>query len=99
MEPRPPISHLVWDDWNLAHVTKHAVERYEAEEVVGGEPMFSNSYKDRVVITGPTKAGRMVTVVAGPTPGDPTAFYIFSARPASRQERATYAGQRGGPTL
>jgi uncharacterized DUF497 family protein len=89
---------LVWDDWNREHVAKHGVSPDEAEEVVAGDPIFRAGYKGRLVVTGPTVAGRMLTVVVGPVPHEPSAFYVFSARPASRRERGEYRQQKGGST-
>ncbi len=96
MPNRPHIDHLVWDDWNRDHIAKHAVSPAEAEEVVAGEPVFRLSFKHRLAVTGPTLTGRMLTVVIGPVPSEPTIFYVFSARTASRRERGEYQEQKGG---
>lgn len=93
---RPHIARLSWDDWNRDHIGKHAVSPQEAEEVVAGESMFRQSYKQRLAVTGPTIAGRLLTVIVGAVPDHPGTFYVFSARPASRQERAAYQAQKGG---
>jgi len=92
----PHIDRFLWDDWNRDHIAKHAVTADEAEEVVAGDPIYRASYKQRLAITGPTMAGRMLTVVVGAVPDQPGTFYPFSARPASRQERGEYAHQKGG---
>ena len=95
MSSRPHIDRLYWDDWNRDHLGKHAVSPLEAEEVVAGEPIFRQSYKQRLAVTGPTIAGRLLTVVVGAVPEQPGTFYVFSARPASRQERGEYHEQKG----
>ncbi len=94
--PLPSIAILVWDDWNREHITKHHVTPAEVEEAVGGEPIASQGYKDRLVLTGPTSTGRMLTVVIGGVPRQADSYYVFSARPASREERARYHEQKGG---
>lgn len=95
MSNRPRISRLTWDEWNLAHIAKHGVTPDEAEEVIAGQAMFQTSYKQRLAATGPTSAGRMLTIVIGEAPHQPGDFYVFSARPASRAERTQYLQQKG----
>ena len=96
MDARPHIHHLDWDDWNRDHIAKHAVAPEEAEAVIAGDSLVRSSYKSRLVFTGPTFSGRMLTVVAGPVPDQADVYYVFSARPASREERAAYQQQKGG---
>lgn len=96
MTNRPHIDRLHWDDWNREHLVKHAVTVEEAEEVVAGEPIFRASYKQRLAVTGPSAAGRLLTVVIGEVPHQPGSFYVFSARPSSREERREYHEQKGG---
>lgn len=96
MDVLPHIDQLVWDDWNRAHLTKHEVLPEEAEEVVAGEPSYRETYKSRLQVVGPTTSSRMLSIVIGRVPGEPGRYYVFSARPASRKERAAYAQQKGG---
>jgi uncharacterized DUF497 family protein len=86
----PEIAWLFWDDWNREHIAKHRVTPSEVEEAVFGETVVRGSRKRRFLVLGPTQAGRMLAVVVGPVPGQPGAFYTFSARPASRSERRFY---------
>jgi uncharacterized DUF497 family protein len=86
--------HLNWDDWNLEHITKHDVVREEAEEVIFGGPVVFKSYKERLVLIGPTSLGRMLAVIVGAVPGSSHVYYVFSARPASRKERRYYEQQK-----
>jgi uncharacterized DUF497 family protein len=94
----PEVERLAWDDWNTAHVATHGVTRDEVEEAVAGETIARATYKNRILVLGPTRAGRMLAVVIGPVPNEPGAYYTFSARPASRQERRYYREQheKGG---
>jgi uncharacterized DUF497 family protein len=92
----PRIDRLDWDDWNRTHIRKHAVVPEEAEEVVGGNAMIRVTYKQRLQYVGPTSEGRMLSVVIGAVPERPFVYYVFSARPASRKERALYAQAKGG---
>lgn len=90
------IDRLVWDDWNREHLTKHGVSPEEVEEVVAGEPLVRETYKQRLLLIGSNLSGRMLTVILGPVPGQPHAYYPFSARPASRRERRLYTHEQGG---
>jgi len=96
MTSRLHIDRLHWDDWNREHIAKRAVRPEEAEEVIAGDPIYRKGYKQRLAVTGPTIAGRMLTVVIGAVPDQPGIFYVFSARPASRQERGEFRQQKGG---
>lgn len=97
MELRVDIDHLVWDDWNLVHITKHGLTPLDAEAVIHAPHVQIPSYKQRIVVVG-AAAERLLAVVVGPVPNNPGAFYPFSARPANRQERRYYYEQRGGMT-
>ena len=93
------IEFLAWDDWNLAHITKHEVSPEEVREVVFGTAVAFPTYKNRHKLVGPTGSGRVLSVVVGQVPGDPHTYYVFSARPASRKERREFAhAQEGLPS-
>ena len=97
MKSRPHVDRLYWDDWNREHIAKHAVRPEEAEEVVAGDPLVRETYKQRLQLVGPTLAGRMLSIVAGAVPDQPGVYYVFSSRPASRKERGEYQRAKGGP--
>lgn len=88
------IDHLNWDDWNREHIAKHGVVPEEAEEVVARDPIIRETYKRRFQVLGPTLSGRMLSVVIGAVPDQPNVYYVFSARVASRVERAYYDEQQ-----
>lgn len=98
MSEPPHIARLHWDAWNREHLQKHAVSPEEAEEVAENEPVVRETYKQRLQLIGRTRARRVLTVIVGQVPGQAGVYYVFSARPASRQERRFYEQQRGGPT-
>jgi uncharacterized DUF497 family protein len=95
MELPVDIDRLAWDDWNLQHLRdRHQITREEVEQVLQNEnSVAQETYKARYLVLGTTAAGRILAVVVGPVPGDPGAFYTFSARPAHRKERALYQAQ------
>src|SRR5688500_2238452 len=96
MGPLPHVDHLVWDSWNRRHLTMHGVAPDEVEQVIAGDPTVRATYKNRLQLVGSTAAGRMLSVVIGPVPAQPDVYFVFSARPASRKERAADALQKGG---
>lgn len=98
MTSRPRIDHHPRDDWNGSHIARHAVLPQEADEVVTGETMVRETYKGRLQLVEPTAADRTLSIRVGPVPDQPGSDDVFSARPASRKERDSYAQVKGGPT-
>ena len=90
MTVRLVIDRLAWDDWNRVHVREHGVTIDEVEEMIARRPAGRATYKGRTLLVGPTSAGRMLAVAVGPVPREEGAFYVFSARPASRKERRLF---------
>jgi uncharacterized DUF497 family protein len=88
------IQRLDWDEWNRNHIIKHNVTVVEVEEVIAGSWYSRETYKSRTLLIGFTASQRMLAIVVGPVPDDPGAYYVFSARPASRKERRQYEQQR-----
>ena len=93
--PSAPVA-LDWDEWNLEHIGKHRVRVEEVEEVTKGNPIFLDSYKDRLLMIGPSASGRMLTVVIGEVPEKPNIYYVFSARSCVRKEVRLFDQRRGG---
>jgi len=54
-------------------------------------------YGGRLLIIGPTLAARVLAAVLKPE-GDPGEYYVVTARPADRKERAVYRREQGGET-
>jgi uncharacterized DUF497 family protein len=96
VEEMPEVARLAWDEWNTAHIATHGITREQVEEAIAGETVARATRKHRVLVLGPTQAGRLLAVVIGPVPDQPGAYYTFSARPASRQERRFYREQKEG---
>jgi uncharacterized protein len=88
------VERLEWDDWNRDHIAKHGVSPEEAEQVVRGNPVVRKSYKERLVLIGPSHSGRMLAVIVGPTRSHPHVYYVVSARPADRKERRDYEQEK-----
>lgn len=92
------IRRLIWDQWNVAHIARHDVNAVEAEEVFQGDPVVQEGKKGRSLVFGRTRAGRMLTVVLDPTEAADVydVYYVVTARPASRRERAIYTREKRG---
>ncbi len=82
---------LVWDEWNVDHIKKHAVTRSEVEEAYKEKALHRILYNNRIVMLGKTKAGRFVTFVCSQE--KQTDYYIVSARDMSKKERRWYREQ------
>jgi uncharacterized DUF497 family protein len=89
-DEEPEIERLAWDDWNEDHISKHHVSRSEVEEAISGETIARATYKNRFLVLGRTRAGRLLAIVIGPEPGKPLVYYTFSARSANRSERRLF---------
>jgi len=88
------VRRLIWDAWNFAHMARHGVVPDEVEEVCHAEYIEREAYKDRVMLIGPTGAGKLLAVVLEPV--DEGIYYAVTARPASRRERRIYQIEKGG---
>ena len=89
------VRRLIWDSWNVAHLSRHQVSLDEVEEVCHGEHIRRQAYRGRIMLIGPTGVGRMITVVLDPE-DEPGVYYPVTARPASRRERRIFLSEKGG---
>jgi uncharacterized DUF497 family protein len=90
------VQRLVWDDWNIAHIARHDVVPDDVEAVCHNDPIVSATYNDRLRVIGATHGGAILTVILAPE-GE-GAYYVITARPASRKERRLYQSQERGET-
>lgn len=87
------IRRLVWDPGNVAHIARHQVGPKEVEEVCHGDPLVQQGNVGRTVLVGPTAAGRMLEVVLDPEGNG--VYYVVTAHPTSRRDRALYQQEKG----
>ena len=80
----------------MAHIARpaHEVMPEEVEEVLHGDYTMRETYKNRLLVIGPTRSRRMLAIVLAPE-GEGV-YYTVSARPASRQERRIYQKEKAG---
>ncbi len=83
------VDRLVWDSENIAHIARHKVIPDEVEEVCHGKHIVRRTYDKRILLTGPTQSGRMLTIILGPTKKK-SSYYPVTARPASNKEIRLY---------
>jgi len=91
------VQRLTWDDWNVLHIARHEVTPDEVEQVCHGNPSTDSSHSNRLLVTGPTVTGRVLTVILAPAAG-PAVYYPVTARPASKKERRRFDERQGGQT-
>ena len=89
------VRHLSWDAWNVAHIARHAVVPEEVEQVCHGEFIVRPTYGGRLLIIGSTSEGRILAAVLDAEAGEGI-YYVVTARPADRKERAIYRQEMGG---
>lgn len=91
------IRRLIWETWNVVHIARHKVTPDEVEEICHTDPVVQEGKKGRSLVFGPTKSGRILTVVLDPK-GEGV-YYQVTARPVSKKELAIYAQEKAGEKL
>ena len=84
------VKTLIWNSWNLAHITKHHVTQKEIEEVCLGSHTIIQSYRQRILVSGETKKGKYLEIVLSPydaqdKPYKEGVYYLITA-----YEKETY---------
>ena len=79
------IKQLIWDDWNVKHISKHKISVSEVEEICRLAKKSLRTYKGRLIVLEKTKKGRLLTVVLAPE--DKGKYYVVTARDMSKKER------------
>lgn len=87
------VTELLWDQYNEAHIARHAVTPTEVEDVVFApttrwEVQTSHS-RARLVALGPTSEGRLLFVVCE-MPASTGTSVCVTARPATDREQRFY---------
>lgn len=89
------IKKLIWDEWNVAHITRHNVLSEEVEDVCRGEYVSYESYDGRFEVIGKTQQGRILLIVLDPEPTKGE-YYVVTAHTANKKDRAIYENEKGG---
>ncbi len=88
------IKELIWDEWNIAHIAKHGVTPETFEEICYGSHIERKGYRERLFLVGPTKAGRMLSLILEDKWEGK--FYPITAFDASKRSIAEYNEEKGG---
>lgn len=81
------IRKLIWDEWNIEHISRHNVEPDEVEEVCEGSNLLNKSKNKTYRVIGQTDTGRYLTIfIARKANG----YYPVTARDSTKQERKAY---------
>jgi len=83
------IRELIWDDWNTAHIAKHDIIPDKVQEVCNSNRVEREAYEQRIFLIGPTKNGRMLSVVLEPTE-NPDVYKPITAFNASKRSIQDY---------
>ena len=59
------IARLVWDSWNVEHISKHDVVQTEVEFACHGDHVVLQSYQERLLLIAPVGT-RMLAVILNP---------------------------------
>ncbi len=87
------IRRLIWDDWNISHIARHAITPDDVEEVCQGNYLVRQTYQGRFMVIGPNAAGNLLSVVLA-LEGEGT-YYVVTARPSAKKERSIYRETKG----
>lgn len=82
------ISKLVWDEWNIDHISRHNVEPDEVEEVCEGKNLFKKWQNRTYRVIGQAENGRYITIFLAPRPGN--SYYPITARNSTDKERKSF---------
>lgn len=88
------VRRLVWDAWNIAHITRHDVTPEEVEDVCHTDALVQEGKKGRLLIIGLSKVGKMLTVIVDPEAQE-NVYYVTTARSTSKKERRLYTAKKG----
>jgi len=79
------IRKLIWDSWNIEHISRHNVEPNEVEAVCGAKNLF-NKWKNKTYrVIGQTAEGRFLTIFLAPRENQH--YYPVTARDSTDRER------------
>ena len=91
------IKRLIWDEWNIAHIARHAVTPEEVEQVALGDVLVQKGKKGRTALIGPTESGRILRVIIDPD--EKGIYYPVTAHTASKKDKELYKQEKEGEQL
>ena len=89
------IRKLVWDTWNINHITRHHITPDEVEAICHGEPVvLRGQQKNRFVLIGQAEEKRILGVVLEARGRGK--YYPITAYEATASDAKLYYRLRGG---
>ena len=87
------IRRLRWDPGNVAHIARHGITIEDVETACHSEPLVLQGYGGRLLVFGPARDGRLLTIVLEPETEEGN-YDVITARHASRRERVMYRQEK-----
>jgi uncharacterized DUF497 family protein len=87
------VKKLIWDGWNVAHIARHNVIPDEIQEVCDSDRIEREAYEHRIFLIGPTKEGRMLSVILEPTE-EQSVYKPITAFAASKRSIQDYQEEK-----
>lgn len=78
------LSQLIWDQWNIEHIKKHAVRVKEVEEAITNLVAHRLGYGGKIILVG-RSGKRLIAMIMAQEEGN--TYYLVTARDADRKER------------
>jgi hypothetical protein len=89
------VRKLIWDRWNIQHISRHHVSDDEIEEICHSNPLvLQGQKKKRLVVIGNTAEDRMLTIILE-SQGQGS-YYPITAFPSDDSDIKLYKHLRGG---
>lgn len=83
------ITEIIWDEWNVAHISRHNITPDEVEQTLSNSNVvFLKAKQGRLMVLGRAGA-RLITTILNAQKMD-GAFYVITARDMSKKERTFY---------
>jgi uncharacterized DUF497 family protein len=83
------VKRYLWELENIFHIARHGITTDDVEEALNERTLNKKTYKGRILAIGITNQEKIIaTVLEYVTYKD--AYYIVTARPASKKERKEY---------
>ncbi|MBP9702529.1 BrnT family toxin [Candidatus Woesebacteria bacterium] len=79
------LTSLIWDEFNITHITKHGVSVEEVEAACRNQLHVLTSYNNRQMLFGVTNKSRYLTIILEKNYSNH--YYVVTARDISRKER------------
>jgi uncharacterized DUF497 family protein len=87
------ITKIIWDEWNLIHIKKHAVTVNEVEQsLTDNHAVFISGHTNRVLSLG--RSGKRLITTILQQQEIKTHFYVVTARDMAKRERIIYRQEK-----